>query len=84
MQEVDDNISGARRVMIQMYRRAMATRPRHAACQGSGGRKTGRTPESRDLVPDLWTIRDFDGFLTFHIHQVLALLNEFNDHCRCH
>ncbi len=24
VQEVDDNISGARRVMIQMYRRAMA------------------------------------------------------------
>ncbi|CAL1142297.1 unnamed protein product [Cladocopium goreaui] len=26
VQEVDDNISGARRVMIQMYRRAMAKR----------------------------------------------------------
>ena len=46
VQEVDDNISGARRVMIQMYRRAMATR--HVVC-----RSGFRQHENRSVELDL-------------------------------
>ena len=58
MQEVDDNISGARRVMIQMYRRAMATR--HVACRSGFRQHEKQVGRTRPLYQGIGR-RIFDG-----------------------